>query len=467
MKLHHIAIWTFRLEELKEFYVRFLGGKSNEKYVNPKKGFESYFISFGEGPSLELMSRPDVQNTVVEENRVGLTHLAFTFPGQEEVLRFTEEMRSEGYTIAGEPRTSGDGYFESVILDPDGNRIECVTRKNMEKKTETEETVTSRSLETVRLLIRPFQEEDADAFFACCQNPNLGNNAGWAPHKTIEESREILQNVFIGQENIWAMILKDAQQLIGSIGIVPDPKRENPQVRMLGYWLDEAHWGKGYMTEAVQAILNYGFNELQLSLITANCYPHNKRSQQVLERNGFIYEGVLHQAELTYNGNIFDHLCYYLPNICQPAPQDYDEILEVWEASVRHTHHFLTEEHIQFYKPLVRNHYLPAVELYIIRDAGRKIVAFMGLSDELIEMLFVNPGEQGKGYGKRLLEYATRKKQLDKVDVNEQNEKALSFYLHMGFQIIGRDATDGMGKPYPILHLQLKEATVEKSKSKG
>lgn len=467
MKLHHIAIWTFRLEELKEFYVRFLGGKSNEKYVNPKKGFESYFISFDEGPSLELMSRPDVQNTVVEENRVGLTHLAFTFPGQEEVLRFTEEMRSEGYTIAGEPRTSGDGYFESVILDPDGNRIECVTRKNMEKKTETEETVTPRSLETVRLLIRPFQEEDADAFFACCQNPNLGNNAGWAPHKTIEESRKILQDVFIGQENIWAMILKDAQQLIGSIGIVPDPKRENPQVRMLGYWLDEAHWGKGYMTEAVQAILNYGFNELQLSLITANCYPHNKRSQQVLERNGFIYEGVLHQAELTYNGNIFDHLCYYLPNICQPAPQDYDEILEVWEASVRHTHHFLTEEHIQFYKPLVRNHYLPAVELYIIRDAGRKIVAFMGLSDELIEMLFVNPGEQGKGYGKRLLEYATRKKQLDKVDVNEQNEKALSFYLHMGFQTIGRDETDGMGKPYPILHLQLKEATVEKSKSKG
>ena len=467
MKLHHIAIWTFRLEELKEFYVRFLGGKSNEKYVNPKKGFESYFISFGEGPSLELMSRPDVQNTVVEENRVGLTHLAFTFPGQEEVLRFTEEMRSEGYTIAGEPRTSGDGYFESVILDPDGNRIECVYKKDMEKKTETEETVTPRSLETVRLLIRPFQEEDADAFFACCQNPNLGNNAGWAPHKTIEESREILQNVFIGQENIWAMILKDAQQLIGSIGIVPDPKRENPQVRMLGYWLDEAHWGKGYMTEAVQAILNYGFNELQLSLITANCYPHNKRSQQVLERNGFIYEGVLHQAELTYNGNIFDHLCYYLPNICQPAPQDYDEILEVWEASVRHTHHFLTEEHIQFYKPLVRNHYLPAVDIYIIRDAGRKIVSFMGLSDELIEMLFVNPGEQGKGYGKRLLEYATRKKQLDKVDVNEQNEKALSFYLHMGFQIIGRDATDGMGKPYPILHLQLKEATVEKSKSKG
>ena len=87
MKLHHIAIWTFRLEELKEFYVRFFGGKSNEKYINPKKGFESYFVSFGEGTDLELMSRTDVQNTPIEENRVGLTHFAFTFPSQEEVLR--------------------------------------------------------------------------------------------------------------------------------------------------------------------------------------------------------------------------------------------------------------------------------------------------------------------------------------------------------------------------------------------
>ena len=72
------------------------------------------------------MSRTDVQNTPIEENRLGLTHLAFTFPNREEVLRFTEQIRSEGYTIAGEPRTSGDGYFESVVLDPDGNRIECV-----------------------------------------------------------------------------------------------------------------------------------------------------------------------------------------------------------------------------------------------------------------------------------------------------------------------------------------------------
>ena len=100
--------------------------------------------------------------------------------------------------------------------------------------------------------------------------------------------------------------------MIGSVGIIPDPKRENPQARMLGYWLDESHWGKGYMTEAVQSVLDYGFNTLQLNLITANCYPHNERSQKVLKRHGFIYEGTLHQAELTYDGHLYDHQCYYL-----------------------------------------------------------------------------------------------------------------------------------------------------------
>ena len=68
MKIHHIAIWTFRLEELREFYIRYFNGTSNEKYINPKKGFESYFIYFDDGAALELMSRTDVQNTPIEEN---------------------------------------------------------------------------------------------------------------------------------------------------------------------------------------------------------------------------------------------------------------------------------------------------------------------------------------------------------------------------------------------------------------
>jgi lactoylglutathione lyase len=111
---------------MKEFYIRYFKGTGNEKYVNPQKGFESYFIRFDSGADLELMSRTDVRDTPIEENRLGLTHFAFALNSKEEVLDLTEQLRSAGYTIAGEPRTSGDGYFESVVLDPDGNRVECV-----------------------------------------------------------------------------------------------------------------------------------------------------------------------------------------------------------------------------------------------------------------------------------------------------------------------------------------------------
>lgn len=141
--------------------------------------------------------------------------------------------------------------------------------------------------------------------------------------------------------------------------------------------------------------------------------------------------------------------------ILRPAPQDYDELLAVWEASVRSTHHFLTEEDIQFYKPLIKEQYFPAVGLYIVRNEKKEIAAFMGLSDELIEMLFVRPDEQGKGYGKLLLEHAIHQKHIRKVDVNEQNVPACQFYLHLGFQVASRDETDPTGKPFPILHLQL------------
>lgn len=140
--------------------------------------------------------------------------------------------------------------------------------------------------------------------------------------------------------------------------------------------------------------------------------------------------------------------------ITRPTPQDYDELIALWEASVRSSHHFLTEEDIRFFRPLIREQYLQAVALYVIRNQEEKIAAFMGLSDELVEMLFVHPDAQGKGYGKQLMEYAFHEKGICKVDVNEQNEQARRFYRHLGFQVVGRDETDATGKPYPILHLQ-------------
>ena len=129
-------------------------------------------------------------------------------------------------------------------------------------------------------------------------------------------------------------------------------------------------------------------------------------------------------------------------NIFIATEKDYPELSELWEASVRSTHHFLSEEDIQYYKPLVQNVYFPAVQLYIIKNKDNRISGFLGLSDDLIEMLFIHPSEQGKGYGKTLLEFAV-------------NERGFRFYRNRGFEVISRDETDAQGKPFPILHMQL------------
>lgn len=130
-----------------------------------------------------------------------------------------------------------------------------------------------------------------------------------------------------------------------------------------------------------------------------------------------------------------------------------DELLVVWEKSVRSSHHFLQEKDIEYFRPLVRNQYLPAVDVFVVRDDHGHIDAFMGVSDDMLEMLFVLPEKQGAGCGKALVECAVNRCGVRKVDVNEDNLKACRFYLKMGYEVIGRDELDATGKPFPIVHL--------------
>jgi len=126
MRIEHVALWTKDLERMKDFYVEFFQGKSNEKYVNPKTGFESYFIVFDSGARLEIMQRasiPENRNDV-DEQYTGYIHVAISTASRENVDELTNRLRGEGYRVVSEPRTTGDGYYESCVLDPDGNRIE-------------------------------------------------------------------------------------------------------------------------------------------------------------------------------------------------------------------------------------------------------------------------------------------------------------------------------------------------------
>lgn len=125
MHIHHIALWTTRLEELKDFYITYFKGTGNEKYTNPLKGFESYLVSFDEKSALiEIMRRTDVTSPADNILHTGLAHFSFSAGSKDAVLELTERLRRDGFTVASEPRTTGDGFFESAILDPDGNLVE-------------------------------------------------------------------------------------------------------------------------------------------------------------------------------------------------------------------------------------------------------------------------------------------------------------------------------------------------------
>jgi lactoylglutathione lyase len=126
VRLEHVAVWVRDLEKMRAFYVSRLGGRAGQRYVNPRTGFSSYFVSFGDAARLELMSADDLRPGGADERVAGYAHIALSVGSREAVDSLVAALESHGVAIAGRPRTTGDGYYEAVVLDPEGNRIEIV-----------------------------------------------------------------------------------------------------------------------------------------------------------------------------------------------------------------------------------------------------------------------------------------------------------------------------------------------------
>lgn len=126
MRIEHVAIWTTDLTRCKQFYTSYFGATAGAHYLNPTKGFESCFLSFGNGARIEAMTTSTL--SLVElapgAQRLGLTHFAISVGSESLVDELTERLRSDGISVVDGPRRTGDGYYESVIIDPDGNRVE-------------------------------------------------------------------------------------------------------------------------------------------------------------------------------------------------------------------------------------------------------------------------------------------------------------------------------------------------------
>jgi putative acetyltransferase len=131
-------------------------------------------------------------------------------------------------------------------------------------------------------------------------------------------------------------------------------------------------------------------------------------------------------------------------------------LVEVWESSVRATHHFLSEADIEFFKPRVLEGLLSLEHLVCVRDLAGDLVGFIGVADGRMEALFVHPSWHRAGIGRRLARHAVVELGATAVDVNEQNQQAVSFYVRLGFEVHGRSEVDSTGKPFPLLHMRLR-----------
>jgi lactoylglutathione lyase len=124
--IEHVALWTSDLERSKQFYAKYFGADAGREYANPSKGFRSIFLSFGGGARIEVMQTSKLSPVVLEPGaqRMGLTHIAISVGSVEQVDELTRRLKEDGFAILDGPRRTGDGYYESVTLDPDGNRVE-------------------------------------------------------------------------------------------------------------------------------------------------------------------------------------------------------------------------------------------------------------------------------------------------------------------------------------------------------
>jgi len=126
MRIEHLAIWTHDIERLKSFYEKYFNAQAGTKYTNAQKGFESYFLTFDSGARLEIMRMDAIPASKNDprEQFTGLIHLAVSTGSEQAVDALTERLRTDGFPMLDGPRRTGDGYYESVVLDPDGNRVE-------------------------------------------------------------------------------------------------------------------------------------------------------------------------------------------------------------------------------------------------------------------------------------------------------------------------------------------------------
>lgn len=247
--------------------------------------------------------------------------------GAKAVLQIAKEQKCELAILKGKSPSCGsdyvyDGTFTGALMPGSGItarmlRSEGVRVINEERLQDCTDALFATSasegvtLVTDRLTLRPLTEDDALAVFEYSQDPTIGPDAGWAPHKSVQDSLDFIHQV-ANAPHVFGIFENKTKTNIGSIGLIKDRLRVNPEALTVGYALARPWWGKGYMTEAVREVVRYGFEDIGLALVTADRYVFNTRSGRVLDKCNFKRDGILRAAEMTPDGIMQDVVAYSL-----------------------------------------------------------------------------------------------------------------------------------------------------------
>ena len=276
-----IALFTRENGPIVDFYTKVLGFDTDWDGLQPNVEMAL------DGARILLFPRKEFEKMVSREftypgNINGTMEISLDVPSFSDVDKEFENAVRMGAEPVLAPTTEPWGQRTCYIADPDGNLIEISSFNQIPQQ-----------LETGRLILRPWRESDAGTLFKYASDPEVGPRAGWPPHKSVEESLEIIRTVFSG-EGMWAVELKESGEAIGCVGYLPaacsNLEIDEDQCEV-GYWIARPYWGRGICTEAMRAVVDYCFNVKGISVLWGDFFPENPASGRVMEKCGFVDTG--------------------------------------------------------------------------------------------------------------------------------------------------------------------------------
>lgn len=287
------------------------------------------------------------------------------------------------------------------------------------------------------------------------------NKKRFLPLLLLADEQESMIDRYLERGDLFVM--NDGQRTI-AVAVVTDEGDGTCELKNLAVAPDRQR--KGYGRQMVEFLCRHYADVCHTMLVGTG---DSRRTVSFYKNNGFTYSHTVpgfftanYDHPIIEEGKTLTDMIYFRKKLTRLRSLSFSErtdeltnaLLRLWEASVRASHHFLTEEDIQRLAPFA-GEAIRGIETLLVMYQGNRPVAFMGVENGKIEMLFVAPDSFGSGFGKRLVRLAIEQHHARYVDVNEQNPEAEGFYRHLGFSVFERTETDEQGNPFPILKMRL------------